>query len=77
MLMHRDLAPGQGRPPPHRFDLQDEVLKADRVIPIYRALELQGEDQVQIAARASHKGRAAPGRRNLKAAVEVIDIALA
>ena len=41
MLMHSHGAARQGRSPAHRFDLQVEVLKAHRVVPIHRPLKLQ------------------------------------
>jgi hypothetical protein len=59
----------QTRSPAHRFDLQAEVLKVDRVVPVHRALELKEEDEVQIAPGPGHK-RAAPfGGLDLEAAV--------
>jgi hypothetical protein len=59
MLVHHHRAACQTRSPAHRFDLQAEVLKVDRVVPVHRTLELQGEDEIQIAAATGHK-RAAP-----------------
>ena len=44
MLVHHHRATRQTRSPSHRFDLQAEILEADRVVPVHRTLELQGED---------------------------------
>ena len=57
-------------------DLQGEVLKAYGVVAADGTLELQREDQIQIAPRAGRKGRAALGRRYLESAVELGNIAL-
>jgi hypothetical protein len=62
MLMHRHRAARQTGSPAHRFDLQAEVLKADRVVPVHCALELQREDEIQIPAAPGYK-RAARLRR--------------
>ena len=71
MLVHHHQATCQTRSPAHRFDLQAEVLKVDRVVPAHRTLELEGKDELQITAAVGHK-RAAPfGGRDLKAAVEL------
>ena len=51
----------------HPFNLQLQILKADRVVPVHRPLKLQGEDQVQILAWAREKRAAALRRRHLKA----------
>src|SRR5882724_8278269 len=70
MLVHHHRAACQTRSPAHRFDLQAEILEADRVVPVHRTLELQGEDEIQIPAAAGHK-RAAPFcGLHLEAAVE-------
>jgi|GEM_PF-5570231 len=69
--MHGYGASGQGAAPAHRPDLQGQILKADRVVAVQRALELQREDQVQIAARAGGKSRSPLRDRNLKTAVEL------
>jgi hypothetical protein len=74
---HHDVATSQGRPPLHRFDLQNQILEADRVVTTHRALELEREDQVQIAARASDKGRAALCCRNPKTAIELVNVVFA
>src|SRR6266566_834457 len=55
MLMHGYRAARQAGSPTHRFDLQAEVLKADRVVPVHRALELQREDEIQISAAPGYK----------------------
>jgi len=47
------------------------------VIPIDRTLVLQGENQVQILARAGHKGSATFTGRNLKAPIEFANVVLA
>ena len=55
VLMHHDVAAGQ-RASLHRFNLQLQILKADGIVAVHRALKLQREDQVQIlAARTRHK----------------------
>jgi hypothetical protein len=41
VLVHDHGAAGQRAPPAHRFDLQSQVLKADRIVPVHDALELQ------------------------------------
>src|SRR5664279_4638103 len=74
MLVNHDDAAGQRSSPVHPLDLQTQLLKADRVVPVHGALKLQGKDQVQIFAGASHKGTAALRRRNLKAAIELVDV---
>ena len=56
VLVHRDGAAGQRAPPAHRFNLQDQVLKAHRIVPVHRALELQRKDALQIFAPIGHKG---------------------
>ena len=48
VLMNHDVAAGQRPSPLHPLNLQLQVLKADGVVPVYRPLKLQGEDQVQI-----------------------------
>src|ERR1035437_10680473 len=45
VLMHGHAAARQAGSPAHRLDLQAEILNADGVVPIHRALELQREDQ--------------------------------
>jgi hypothetical protein len=55
MLMHSHRAASQAGSPTYRLDLQTEVLKADRVVPVYRALELQREDEIQISAAPGYK----------------------
>ena len=48
MLVHRDLASGQRAAPGDWLDLQGQVLKADGVVLVDRALEPQRKDQVQV-----------------------------
>ena len=77
MLVHNGIAAGQGAAPSYLVNLQGQILKADGVIPVDGAFELQREDQVQIAARTGGEGRPALGRGSLKAAVELRDRVLA
>ena len=51
MLVHGYVAAGQGAPPTYPLDLQGQVLEADGVVAVDRTLELQREDQIQVAAR--------------------------
>ena len=74
MLMHRYHAAGQRRSPADWLNLQAKVLETDRVIAIHRALELQGENKVQILARPGQEGATPLGCRYLKAAVELGDV---
>src|SRR6516164_1390033 len=77
MLVHRDVAASQRPSPWHLLDLQPQVLKADRVVAVHRALKLQREDQIQVlAAGTRHERAPALCRRHLKAAVELADILL-
>src|SRR5712671_5872781 len=76
MLMHSHRAASQAGSPTYRFNLQAEVLKADRVVPVHRALELQREDQIQIPAAPGYKGAARLRRPHLEAAVELGHVAL-
>jgi hypothetical protein len=48
VLMYPHRAARQGRSPAHHFDLQAEVLEAHGVVSIYRTLELQAENEVQV-----------------------------
>ena len=77
MLVHDNRAAGQCAAPAHLVDLQGEALEADGVVATYSALELQREDQVQVAARASSEGCAALRRRHLEAAITCADVMLA
>src|SRR5439155_17304070 len=74
MLMQGYRAVRQAGSPTHRFDLQAEVLKADRVVPVHRALELQREDEIQIPAAPGYKRAARLRRPHLKAAIELGDV---
>ena len=76
VLVNHDVAAGQRPSPRHPFNLQLQVLKADRVVPIHRALKLQREDQVQIFARTRQKRAAGLRRRHLKATIELGDVML-
>jgi hypothetical protein len=77
VLVHRHGASRQGRPPPHRLNLQRQVLNIHGVVPVDRALVLQCEDQVQILARAAHKRAATFLGRDLEAPIERGDVVLA
>ena len=70
VLVNRDVATSQCPSPPNRLDLQPQVLKAYGVVAIYRAFELQREDQVQVSVRAGYKRTAALRCCNLEATVE-------
>src|SRR5216684_858364 len=74
MLMHSHRAASQAGSPTYRFNLQTEVLKADRVVPVHRALELQREDEIQISAAPGYKRAARLRRPHLKAAIELRDV---
>src|SRR3989442_6756096 len=66
----------QAGSPAHRFNLQTEILNADRVVAIHRALELQREDEIQIPAATQHKRAARLRRPYLKTAVELRHVVL-
>src|SRR2546423_2770362 len=66
----------QAGSPAHRFNLQTEILNADRVVAIHRALELQREDEIQIPAATQHKRAARLRRPYLKTAVELRPVVL-
>src|SRR6266853_5180738 len=74
MLMHPHRATRKSRSPAHRFDLQAEMLKAHRVVPIHRPLKLQAENQVQVLTSPRQKGRSPFRRAYLKAAIELRDV---
>src|SRR5713226_5518495 len=74
MLMCDYAATSQCASPLHRFNLQAQVLKADGVVAVDRAFELQREDASQVALGARHKGAAPFGGCDLKAAVELGDV---
>src|ERR1700674_1729146 len=76
MLMDPYRATGQRRPPAHRFDLQAEMLKAHRVVPIHRPLKLQAEHEVQVLPPPWQECRPSFRRPHLKAAIELRDVAL-
>src|SRR5271166_1409474 len=77
VLVNQHGAAGQCPAPLHPLNLQRQVLKADGVVAVHRALKLQREDQVQIlAARTPHKRAPALCRRHLKAAVELAHVFL-
>jgi hypothetical protein len=71
MLMHRDLATGQGSAPALPFQLQVEILKTYRVVAVHPTLALQREHQIQIAPPARQKGASPLRCRPLKMAVEL------
>jgi hypothetical protein len=62
--------------PAHRFNLQTEILNADRVVAIHRAFERQREDQIQIPAATRHKRVTRLRGPHLKTAVELSDVVL-
>src|SRR2546428_12643889 len=66
----------QAGSPAHRFNLQTEILNADRVVAIHRALELQREDEIQIPAATQHKRAARLRRPYLKTAVGISPVVL-
>ena len=76
LLMHSDAAPRQAAAPSHRFDLQTEILEADRVVPMHRAFELQRQDQIQIPAATLHKRVTRLRGPHLKTAVELSYVVL-
>ena len=77
VLVHSHRAAGQGGSPAHRLDLQAQVLNTHRVVPVDRTLLLQGEDQVQIFAGATHKCTATFPCRDLETSVKFRDIVFA
>ena len=77
VLMHRDLAARQRGSPAHRFDLQAQILKADRVVAVHCPLELQGEHQIEIASPTGQKSIPPLRRRDLETPVELGDIVFA
>ena len=76
VLVNHDVATGQRPSPGHGFNLQLQVLKADGIVPVHRALKLQRKDQVQIFVRTRQKRAARLRRRHLKAAIEFGDVML-
>src|SRR5450759_5512773 len=70
VLVNHDVAAGQRSSPVHPLDLQTQLLKADRVVPVHGALKLEGKDQVQIFAWARQKGTAALRGCHLKTQIE-------
>src|SRR5271167_4323165 len=76
VLVHDDVAPGEGAAPTYLVDLQDQVLEADGVVAADGALELQRKDQIQITAGACGEGCAALGRRHLETAIELGHVVL-
>src|ERR1017187_1283926 len=77
VLAYNHAAPRQRSPPAHGFDLQSQVLKADRVVAVHRALELQRKDALQVFPPIGHKGSARLRRCYLEAAIELPDVMLA
>ena len=51
-----------------------EVLKTHGVIPVHRAFELQGEDEVQILAGPGYECASTLGGSDLEASIELGDI---
>jgi hypothetical protein len=75
--MYVDAAAGESAAPAGGLDLQHAIQKTDGIVAAHRALELQREHALQIAACARHEGTARFGCRNLKTAIELGDVALA
>src|ERR1019366_10541014 len=63
--------------PAHGFDLQSQVLKADRVVAVHRALELQRKDALQVFPPIGHKGSARLRGCYLEAAIKIPDVMIA
>src|SRR5207244_780130 len=76
VLVRSHAATGKTASPLHRLDLQSQVQKADGVIAVDGALELQGEDTLEVTLGARHKGASPLRRRHLEAAIELRRIAL-
>jgi hypothetical protein len=74
VLVHHHLTTRQRRPPAHPLDLQAQILKAHRVIAVYAAFELQGENPFHITIPGGHKRMAPLPGRDLKTAVELGDV---
>ena len=74
VLMHQHLATRQRRPPAHSLDLQAQILKADRVVAVHAAFELQRENPLQVTTPAGHKSMAPLLGRDLKTAIELGDV---
>jgi hypothetical protein len=77
VLVCDDAATGECAPPANRLDLQLAIQKTNGVVAIHRALELQREDAVQIAGGAGDKGAAPLRGRDLKATIELGEVAFA
>src|SRR5438093_1703100 len=75
MLVGGHGAASESASPLDWLDLQSQVLKANGVVAVHRALELQREDALEIALGARHKSTAGLGRRDLEAAIELGHIA--
>ena len=58
VLMDRDRASSQRAAPVHFFDLQGQVLEADRVIPVHRTLELS--EKIRSRSRRRQATKALP-----------------
>src|SRR5207244_7370606 len=73
VLVRSHAATGKTASPRHRLDLQSQVQKADGVIAVDGALELQGEDTLEVTLGARHKGASPLRRRHPEAAIELRD----
>src|ERR1700691_2167417 len=51
MLVHHHRAARQGASPAHRLDLQSQIFKTHRVVPVHCAFELQRKDALQVFPR--------------------------
>src|SRR5437879_11978629 len=76
VLVRGHAATGKTASPLHRLDLQSQVQKADGVIAVDGALELQGEDTLEVTLGARHKGASPLRRRHPEAAIELSQVVL-
>jgi hypothetical protein len=53
MLMHGHREAGQRAAPAHRCDLQTQILKGHRVVPVHGTLELQRESGPHLGCDAA------------------------
>jgi len=76
VLVHGNQAASQSGAPAHRFNLQPQVLNANRIVAVDGTLELQRENQIQISVGAAHKGTASFPSRDLEVTVELGQVVL-
>src|SRR5437016_6105195 len=76
VLVRSHAATGKTASPRHRLDLQSQVQKADGDIAVDGALELQGEDTLEVTLGARHKGASSLRRRHPEAAIELSQVVL-